>query len=176
MFAAWDAIVAYFNKLVEVGGDITQAGEIPRQQWNATSGILTGWGGVDARPRIHVYINGDPSEPFMAGGLSPFVPDFYHILQGGTDPSGEFWRPYNILKKGDVEQTFPCWNKLELTDAYKPTATDDDLALIRKFDLTKGQLRNSPIFWPEPFKAAWFDGHPDYVFPGVLKREAWAQG
>lgn len=176
MFAAWDAIVAYFNKLVEVGGDIRLAGEIPRQQWNANSGFLSGWGGKDMRPRMVVYIDNDPAQPFLAGGLSPFVPDFYHILDGGTDPSGEYWRPYNIVKVGDVEQTFPCWNVLELTDSYKPTAENDDLDLIRNFDLTKGQLRNSPQFWPEPFKKAWFDGHKDYVFSGVLKREAWAQG
>jgi hypothetical protein len=175
MFAAWDAIVAYFNKLVEVDGDITKAGEIPRQQWNGTSGFITGWGGKDARPRVIVYIDGNPTQPFLAWGISSFVPDFYAILEGCTDPSGEYWKPYNIVKRGDVEQTFPCWNKLEMTDSYKPTTTDDDLALIRNFDLKKGQLRNSPIFWPEPFKKAWFEGHPDYVFPGVLKREAWVK-
>jgi hypothetical protein len=175
MFAAWDAIVAYFNRLVEVGGDIRLAGEIPRQQWNAMGGVLSGWGSVDARPRIHVYISGDPAQPFLAWNISPHIPDFLHILEGGTDPSGEYWKPYNFRKLADVEQTFPCWNKMELTDAYKPTKDNDDLDLIRHFDLSKGQLRSSPQFWPEPFKKAWFDGHPDYVFPGVLKREAWVK-
>ena len=175
MFRAWDDIVAWFNKLVEVGGDITKAGVIPRQQWSPGSGVLTTWGNVDARPKIVVYIDGDPSQPFLAWGISPFMPDFMHILEGGTDPSGEYWRPYNIVKPGDVEVTEPCWNKMELTDAYKPTKDNDDLDLIRNFDLTKGQLRSSPQFWPEPFKKAWYDGHPDYVFPGVLKREAWVK-
>jgi hypothetical protein len=176
MLLAYDAIVAYFNRLVEVGGDITKAGEIPRQQWNANSGFLSGWGLVDARPRVVVYINGDMKRPFLAGNISSFVHDARTILDGNTDPTGMYWAPYNIRKSGDTEQTFPCWNVLELTDAYKPSTEDDDLDLIRNFDLSKGSLRMDPKTWSEPFRTAWFEGHPDYEFSGVSKKFPWTKG
>lgn len=175
MLEAWTAIVVYLNRLVDVGGDIRLAGEIPRQQWNATTGHLSGWSGKDARPRLVVYIDSDPARPFLARGVSPFVHDARTILDGNTDPTGAFWKPYNIRKQGDIEQTFACWNVLELTDAYNPTADDDDLARIRDFDLSKGSLRMDPNLWPEPFRSAWWEGHPLYTFTGESKLEPWVK-
>lgn len=165
MLEAYDTMVAWFDKLVEVGGDITLAGEIPRRQWIADDAILLAWGGVDPRNRIVVYIDG--TVPFRATTVSPFIHDTQAILNGATDPTGEYWKKYNIqADKNGIVKTSACWNAEEMTDAYKPTEGDDDLDLIRNFDLSKGSLRYNPQHWPEPFRSAWFEGHPDYKFSG----------
>jgi hypothetical protein len=159
MLDAYDALVTYFDRLVAAGGDVSKAGEIPRVQWTAATGFTSGWLGKDVRARVKVFVNG---QPFIAIPGSSFIHDARAILDGCTDPSGTYWQPYNVVGG----KTFPCWNQCEMTDSYKPTADDDDLDLIRNFDLSKGQLRSNPKNWPEPFKAAWFEGHPDYVFQG----------
>lgn len=155
--AAVVAIEEWLEELVVYDGDITRCGEIPRIQWTADNGMISGMLGKDIRPRIVVIL--PDGTPFRAGPISPVVPDYYHILQGGTDPSGERYRSFNRILKGGSIQTFPCWNLMELIDEYRPTDADDDLALLRNFDTSKGTLRTDPSTWPEPFQSAWFDGH-----------------
>lgn len=153
------AIEAWLEELVANNGSIQKCGEIPRVQWAADNGFLSGWLGKDIRPRILVVL--PDGSPFRAAPISSFVNDPQHILAGGIDPSGTYYQPYNrVLKKGTIA-TFPCWNSAQL----RPVPSTD-LNLIRNFDLSRGALRTDPRNWESRYRQAWFEGHPGYKFPG----------
>lgn len=168
------SIEEWLEELVVYDGDITRCGEIPRIQWNSDNGMISGMLGKDVRPRIVVRL--PDGRPFRAGPKSPFVSDPHHILQGGRDPSGALYQPYNRVLRNGVLQTFPCWNLMELTDEYKPTGGDDDLDLLRSFDTSLGTLRSDPNTWQEPFRSVFLEWHPNYVFTGTAQREPWVRG
>lgn len=183
---AADLILAYLDKLLSVGGDVTQAGPAPAQIPH--SGTMTflwlrggrGKGSATSHnydeitvvgPRIAVFpwIDGERVK-FQPRGMNPSESDDRAIARNCRDLSGEIFAPVNILNEDG--ETKPCWNIAEMRF---PATREDGMQLCRDYD---GPLRYHPDMMRDAdYKAAWLETHdpadydhlPKHVVPGLTR-------
>ena len=124
---------------------VVEAPDWKYQPLNEKTALLAGWLGLDGVAPAVVETDDGPFQAYPA----QFGPDFGWIMRGCK----------NVRSK--------TWNAKDLTGPWAATGADDpELNRIRAY---RGGLRSDPNGWPEPYRTAFLESHPEFKWDGVTK-------